>query len=190
LAKELGDALMAHNFGKWADIGAPDNRLTAQESMTMIDKERMSLILTEVAQRLDVDGLLAMDDRDAWFIGFNENTEIDVELDPSGHRVTFQCSLGRPDDARRDHLCRTLLQYNYLWRETGGMRMALDGADGEVVQIFDMPSESVDAESVQNVLGNFAQAASAWREMLSRGGDTPNPAAFGMYGMPPGAIMG
>ena len=158
--------------------------------MTMIDKERMSLILTEAAKRLDVDGLLAIDDRDAWFIGFNETTEIDVELDASGHRVTFQCALGRPDDARRDHLCRTLLQYNYLWRETGGMRMALDGADGQVVQIFDMPSESVDAESVQNVLGNFAQAAAAWRDMLSRSDDTPNPAAFAMYGLPPGAIMG
>lgn len=158
--------------------------------MTMIDKERMSLILTEAAQRLDVDGLLAIDERDAWFIAFNEDTEIDVELDASGHRVTFQCALGRPDDARRDHLCRTLLQYNYLWRETGGMRMALDGADGNVVQIFDMPSESVDAESVQNVLGNFAQAASAWHEVLSSGGDIPNPASSTMSGLPPGAIRG
>ena len=156
----------------------------------MIDKERMSLILTDAVQRLDVDGLLAIDERDAWFIAFNETTEIDVELDTSAHRVTFQCTLGRPDDARRDQLCRTLLQYNYLWRETGGMRMALDGADGDVVQIFDMPSESVDAESVQNVLGNFAQAASAWREVLSGSGDTPNPAAFGMFGMPQGAILG
>ena len=156
----------------------------------MIDKERMSLILGEAAQRLDVNGLLAINKQDAWLIDFDEITEIAVELDASGQRVTFQCTLGRPDDGRRDQLCRTLLQYNYLWRETGGMRMALDGPDGDVVQIFEMPAESLNVESVQNVLGNFAQAASGWREALSRGSDAPAPSAFGMNGLPPGAILG
>ena len=61
---------------------------------------------------------------------------------------------------------KLLLQLNTLWRETGGLSMGLDGADGTVIQMFTFPANAINADVLYARLINFLQVASRWKEIV------------------------
>jgi hypothetical protein len=61
-----------------------------------------------------------------------------------------------------------MLRHNYLWDQTGGVRLALDAAGGNVVQIVDLPTDGLDVSVLGRAVGVFAEAARAWREIIRR----------------------
>ena len=79
-------------------------------------------------------------------------------------------------EAADAEMLRLLLRYNARWRETGGLRFALDEADIAAI-VLDLPMDALDGDWLADVLAGFAEATADWRQALSSPAATKSPAA-------------
>ena len=47
------------------------------------------------------------------------------------------------------------------------VKMGVDGPDGEIIQMFDVPLDHMDGEGLANRIHSFAEAAVEWREVIA-----------------------
>ena len=72
-----------------------------------------------------------------WSVAFDGDTIVTLHLVADEARLVLTVPLGRPPEEQRLAAYETMLCYNMLWPETGGVRMGLGGPHGELVQIAD-----------------------------------------------------
>lgn len=142
----------------------------------MITIESLQAAIEEIGPR-DPD-ILSIIQRDttSWAV---RAEDIDVEIEFEGGRVTLQSSLGPVPEDRRGTVYGTLLQYNLLRQDTGGVTMALT-ADGIVVQMLDFAEAQVSADLLLRVLNNFVTKARIWRGFVLSGPDVVDTADLGI----------
>ena len=112
-----------------------------------------------------------------WAIAFDEETVLSVEFDPRQQKLLLSINLGSPSADRRLGIYETLLTYGYLWRDTGGVYMALGGPGGEVYQMFELNAHDADIATLGNVARQLVQRAHVWREYLAETEDAQPPDA-------------
>lgn len=106
-----------------------------------------------------------------------EDADVIAEWDGARNRLVLSSEIGSPPPGRAAHVYETLLSYNLLWRETGGLRMALTGPKGIVLQLVDLAGPEIEARTVAIVAANLAQRTVIWRAFLeSEGSDVAAPA--------------
>ena len=121
-------------------------------------------LLAEVAPILGLDALVQHDGDDgvSWDLMFDDSLLVEAFHEEATNKLVLTTHVGTPDEDRAAQLHRLLLQYNYLWRDTSGTRMALEPPDGNIVMIYDLPLAGLDGVTLRNVLQNFSAAARAW----------------------------
>ncbi len=75
--------------------------------------------------------------------------------------------LGPAPDRNRGEVFAAMLAYNGLWRETGGGRIELDGPEGDVILMGDVP-EGAEAAALARLLDMLTTVGAAWRRFLAR----------------------
>ncbi|MBB3950311.1 type III secretion system chaperone [Aureimonas jatrophae] len=100
-----------------------------------------------------------------WIVRFPE-LDVEIEADEATGRVMLSTVLAPAPADRRGDVYETLLLYNLAWRETGGVRMALNGADGPVVQIADVPMQDLSARLLVTVARNLVRRGAIWTQFL------------------------
>lgn len=106
-----------------------------------------------------------------------EQLDVVVERDGDRDRIALSVEIGAPRPSQALEAYQTLLSYNMLWRETGGVRMALTGKGGSVVQFVDLTGSEINPRSIATVAANLASLTEIWRAFLqSAGNDTVAPA--------------
>ena len=132
----------------------------------MRTKEQVHQLIHESASGLELLQLSTRHDRDAWLIEFDEETTIDVEFDAEADRLVLAAGVLEVPEAKRSSIYEMLLQFNFLWPQTGGVRMALDGMPGQVVMLFDLPDPAMGCTQFRRVLTNMAILQRSWRRIL------------------------
>ncbi len=115
----------------------------------------------EVSGAVVVDALLAKGLRPrkgALILGFN-NIDAYHSFDP---RTPFKSRIAEVYEA--------MLSYNLLWRATGGLRMALTGRGGTIVQLVDLAGDEINARQIATIAVNMADLTRIWRAYLETGG--------------------
>lgn len=109
-----------------------------------------------------------------------EDGDVIVEWDASRRRLVLSAEIGKPPASRAAAIHQTLLGYNLMWRETGGVRMALSGPKGGVVQIVDLAGEEIDPQAVARVCSNLIDRTRIWQAFFESksGGDAPQPESY------------
>jgi hypothetical protein len=93
-------------------------------------------------------------------------TVIDIEFNTAAGTVVFHADVASvPRDARLQ-VYELLLQYNYLWHQSGGIRMALASLPGPVAMLLDLPLADLDVSRVCGALTSMAHTRRTWREVL------------------------
>lgn len=127
----------------------------------------------EIAQLVAEQGLL--DDEilavtevepDEWSVRY-ERFDLAVSYDEASETLTLSASIGRPPEERRLQICELLLSYNLLWRDTGGLRMALAGRGGEAVQMLSIHAAALTARGLAARIAAFSERALAWRILMA-----------------------
>lgn len=101
-----------------------------------------------------------------WAVRYS-GIEVALEHDAAGGRLMMTATIGAPRPESALRLYELLLSYNLLWRDTGGIRMALLGAGGEAVQMADLTLAGLTAADLAGTLSGFARRAGAWRLVLA-----------------------
>ena len=145
----------------------------------MSDSESIRRVMEEVGPRDDeIFAVLQTGDK-SWAVRF-EHVDIEIELDADSERLMLSAEIGVPPEERRLSVYETLLIYNLLWSDTGGVRMALTEAGGSIVQMVDLHCSVVTTELIAIVTHNLNERSLAWREFfeVDDGGEGPAPASF------------
>ena len=112
------------------------------------------------------------DSETSWVFAMTEEILISVDFDDTRDVVVLTANLGKPPTGNAQALYALLLEMTTLWRDTGGLRMGLDAADGFVTQVIDLSVRGLEAPRLAEALANFAELATAWRRILRHTEDT------------------
>lgn len=142
--------------------------------------EQISEMLVEMAPRLEVDEIAAFEEESYWVVVVDERVTIALDYAEAAGRLYLTAMLGTPPLESRAETYGFLLQYNRFWKDTEGLRMALDGPEGEAMQIFDIGLDGLDGGRLQTVFENFANLARTMRALVEEGigGDGKEEAAL------------
>ena len=111
----------------------------------------------------------------SWVFAMTEEILVSVDFDDTRDVVVLTANLGKPAAGNLQATYALLLEMTTLWRDTGGLRMGLDAADGFVTQVIDLSVRGLDAPRLAAALANFAELANAWRSILQH---TEDPLSF------------
>lgn len=140
-------------------------------------------LLAEAAIAADLEAVVQHDEAGEWELVFGDHRVVEAKLLCDCSMVVLETELGTPESRDVAALHKLLLEYNYLWRETGGLRVSLDAPRSSAFLTYTLAARGPDASLLANVLGNFHAAATAWAELLVR----PS-GALGPESLPTGAI--
>ena len=134
----------------------------------MATLEQIEILMSGVGPVLDPLAIDASAEPRCWGIAMAEDLVVLVQFDEQKNSLVLSGDLGAPPAGDRTALYEVLLQMNYHWETTGGVRMAIDGPGGEVTQLFEMPADGLDPSRLARILSSFADAAKAWRGIVER----------------------
>lgn len=143
-------------------------------------------LMGQLGPVLNPPAIYASEEDKTWGVALSEDLTVLVEYDEAKDCLVLAAELGTPPDGDRTALYELLLRMNYHWETTGGVRMALDGPAGQVVQVFELATEGLEATRLGATVTAFAETAVAWREIIQRAGSAPDampedpPANFGL----------
>lgn len=143
----------------------------------MSDAKTAQHLLEELAEVLDPVAILADAEEDAWAIQLDDETIVELVLDPERRVVVFSADLGPLPEAGAAAASDLLLRFAYLWQQTGGVRAALD-EDGDAVLVTEAGLAGLDLPQLQNILGRLLRHRRSWAEVLdglAEGSDTAEP---------------
>lgn len=133
-----------------------------------ISLEQAQLLLEELGpQTAEIDAVLQQDDK-SWLLVFGDETSIVIEWATNPERLVLSTGLGRPAEGAHLTVYETLLSYNLLWQDTGGVRMAIDGPQGEVILIYDLFDDILSVSDLQTVALNISSIAAIWRDYVKK----------------------
>ena len=84
-----------------------------------------------------------------------------VEWQSAPPGLVLSASLGAVPETRQQAAYATLLSFNWLWRETGGIRMCLGGVEGEVFMVREHRFEAT-PWNLRSVLMEFIDLLPVW----------------------------
>jgi hypothetical protein len=140
----------------------------------MTDFSHAHDLMAQVGDMLDLPQVTEFAERQSWLLVTKDNVAVSVELDGDNGRLVLAASAGPPSRERPADL-EMLLVHNLAWRETGGLRFALDQPGGEAMLLFDVALAGLDASRLQALVGDLAAKAAVWRSYLSRSAEAAPP---------------
>jgi hypothetical protein len=128
-----------------------------------------SLMKSLGPQTPSIDAVVQNEDR-TWAVQFDDASVAFLEWDDQPPRLVITADLGKIEEGRQLEVMRTLLSYNLLWRDTGGVKSAMGGPDGGAMLLYEWHAGEPVLSELQTVLQNFQGIAGAWRRYVESGG--------------------
>ncbi|MEZ0388094.1 MAG: type III secretion system chaperone [Verrucomicrobium sp.] len=139
---------------------------TAPSSGPDTEPVDLEKLMTEVGPLVEAAEVLQYEPH-RWLVVFDDDHAVEIEVDVPLAKVVLTTHLGHPPSGDETASYKMLLQLTAMWRETGGLRMAVDPVDDSVIQIYDFPLAGIQLESLAIQLSNFANAALHAGKVLS-----------------------
>ncbi len=135
--------------------------------------ERMQIMMEEIGPSMnEIEAVIQSEDKN-WAIQFDDQAIVMLEWSDQPDKVVLTTMLGTPSEAMQLSVYETLLCYNLLWKDTGGVKMALSGPGGELVLLYELFATDLTINELQVVLTNFLSIAQVWSVYVT--GESENP---------------
>lgn len=155
----------------------------------MPDRAHVHALMSEIGPALELAEVEEFERQDLWVLTARDGVVLFVEYQADDGRLWLSAEVCEPPGERLA-LYGLLLLYNARWKETGGVRLALDGPDGSVVQAYDMPVAGLDLHRLTTAIRNFRDTLDGWRTIVAAGGRGKKPESGGPDPMLMGVIRG
>ena len=135
--------------------------------------ERMQIMMEEIGPAMpEVEAVIQSEEKN-WAIQFEDQSIVMLEWAESPDRVVLTAMLGIPSETMQLSVYETLLCYNLLWKDTGGVKMALSGPGGELVLLYELFASNLNRNELQTVLINFVSISQVWSVYVTGEGEQP-----------------
>jgi hypothetical protein len=125
--------------------------------------------MTELGPLLELEEVTEFTEDQSFSLLIDDETPVTADYDEAHRRILLSAEVGAPPEDKRYKAYEFLLQYNLLWFETGGLHMALDGPDGSVVQMMEIPATDLDVTALGSTLSRFVESLKAWQVVIAEG---------------------
>lgn len=154
----------------------------------MTPLEHVQQVFAELGPNAEEVATVAQEpDGKSWVIELEDETIVNVELEPEQQRLAFTVGLPKPPADRRTETYEALLTYNLLWQGSVPLRIAMDEPDGEILQVAEISAAGLDVAALKQALSSVVEAARLWRPVIAAGCAAPVVAApaenSGLIGM-------
>lgn len=126
----------------------------------------------------DIDAVVQTEEP-SWAIQYSDETIIIIEAIEEPARMVLSSELGSPNESLQLPIYETLLCYNLLWRETGGIKIGLAGPKGALILSCELCLEGLSLMDLQEGLINFTSIVRTWSKYVI-GESTDSPVLPGM----------
>lgn len=126
----------------------------------------------------DIDAVVQTEEP-SWAIQYSDETIVIIEAAEEPQRIVLSSELGSPTDSLQLPIYETLLCYNLLWRETGGVKIGLAGPKGALILSCELCLESLSLMDLQEGMTNFIKIVRTWAKYVT-GENTDAPVLPGM----------
>jgi hypothetical protein len=135
--------------------------------------ERMQIMMEEIGPAMsEIEAVIQSEEKN-WAVQFEDQSIVMLEWAESPDRVVLTAMLGVPSEAMQLSVYETLLCYNLLWKDTGGVKMALSGPGGELVLLYELFASNLNRNELQTVLINFVSISQVWSVYVTGEGEQP-----------------
>jgi hypothetical protein len=140
----------------------------------MSSKEHVHTLMSEIGPLLNLAEVIEYNKDNFWILTLDDETLVEVDYSDDFKRIVLSVEIGAPPEVKRYGIYEFVLQYNYLWRDTGGARLALDGPAGKVVYLFELPTTDLDINRLSTTLENLFEHLKTWKKIINCGVDEIN----------------
>ena len=133
--------------------------------MAAVVVELISELLADLGRLDPAVDLVARTGDESWTIQFGD-IEIDIVFSPDDLSLMLFAEICEPNPERRPEIYEASLLCNLLWRETGGIRVALNG-ERELVLMLGFSADGLTAGPFAAAMQQFAEKARAFRALVS-----------------------
>ena len=137
---------------------------------------QISAALTALGPRLDCESVVAYDAERIWFVTLDADHRLELVLDEGLALLHIAADLGVGLGEADMELAKTLLAYNCLFRETGGLRLGYEPQRATLRLVVSAAVTTLDEENLAALFESIAKKTDDWRALLTTGnvGDEQN----------------
>ncbi len=133
--------------------------------------ERMQIMMEEIGPSMsEIEAVIQSEEKN-WAIQFEDQSIVMMEWAEKPDRIVLSGMLGFPSESMQLSVYETLLCYNLLWKDTGGVKMALAGPNGELMLLYELFCSELNLNELQTVLTNFVNIAQVWSVYVTGEGE-------------------
>lgn len=121
----------------------------------------------------DIDAVVQTEEP-SWAIQFADETIIIIEPADDPSRMVISAELGAAAETQQRMVYETLLCYNLMWRDSGGVKIGLAGPQGALIISTEVCVEGLTLADLQDELGKFLKIARSWSDYVGKA-DTVSP---------------
>jgi hypothetical protein len=141
--------------------------------MSTATPEAIQLLMQEIGPGTpEIDAVMQIEEG-SWVIQFEDEAVVQIEWADEPSRLVLSSTLGQVDPEMRLPVYETLLSYNLLWQDTGGVKAALAGPDGEVSLLFELFADALPLADLRTVLLNFTHLTRLWGAYVKSDASAP-----------------
>ena len=134
----------------------------------MADFDQIQQLILELGPTTDEIDEVQEEGSAAWTIFFADSS-VGIDYVEEQDKLVLSSSVGRLPEGDREKSYQFLLFYNNAWDQTGGVKMALESEDGDVLMMLDLNASLMDLNTLRDILIRFAEKSVAWRTAVTSG---------------------
>jgi hypothetical protein len=133
----------------------------------MAERDRIRALIEGLGPNDHEIAAIAQNGDAEWAVAYHGDPIVVLDLVESRAELVLSAAVGRPAPERRLEVYESMLTYNLLWPATGGIKMGLGAADGDLVQMVELSTVGLDRERLRAVLRDFVEKARIWRRVIA-----------------------
>lgn len=115
----------------------------------------------------EIDAIVQTEDP-SWAIQFSDEAIIILESADDPSRIVISTELGAAAEAQQRTVYETMLCYNLMWRDSGGIKIGLAGPQGALIISTDVCIESLTLQELQQEIQRFLTIARSWTQYVGK----------------------
>lgn len=130
--------------------------------------EQIQQLIQEVGPSMPEIDAVVQTEEPSWAIQFSDETIVIIEAADDPARIVMSAELGAPSEARQRAIYETLLCYNLMWRDSGGVKVGLAGPQGTLIISTEACLERMSLMDLQNSLNRFLKITRSWKQYVAQ----------------------
>ncbi len=130
--------------------------------------EQIQQLVQELGPSMPEIDAVVQTEEPSWAVQFSDETIIIIEAADDPSRMVISAELGAAAEAQQRTVYETLLCYNLMWRDSGGIKIGLAGPQGALIISTELCVQGLTLADLQQELNAFLTIVRSWTDYVAK----------------------